>query len=79
MGIDVSKGYSDFLLINEQKEVLMNNFQLDDNRDGHQLLENVFKEIGKEYIIICAVENTGGYERNWVELLRKMSKKDRSI
>jgi len=79
LGIDVSKGYSDFIAINDKKEIIKKNFQLDDNIAGHQLLLSIIKEFSKEYLVICAVENTGGYEMNWVQSLQNMSKKDNTI
>ena len=41
MGIDVSKGYADFMIINRQKKSVTKAFQLDDTFEGHQRLYNV--------------------------------------
>ena len=38
LGIDVSKGYADFVIINQQKKTVVENFQLDDTFDGHSRL-----------------------------------------
>ena len=35
LGIDVSKGYADFVIINDKKKTVLDNFQLDDTFDGH--------------------------------------------
>ena len=34
LGIDVSKGYADFIILNNQKKVVLENFQLDDTFDN---------------------------------------------
>ncbi len=72
LGIDVSKGYADFIILNNQKEVVVESFQLDDTFEGHsflyELLMNFLTE-HKESIIYAAVESTGGYENNWYEAL----------
>jgi len=39
LGIDVSKGYSDFALLGKDKQVLEEGFQLDDTRAGHDSLK----------------------------------------
>ena len=41
MGIDVSKGYADFMIINAQKKPVIQGFQLDDTFEGHQALYNI--------------------------------------
>lgn len=38
LGIDASKGYADFVILDEKKQMVENNFQLDDTFDGHCLL-----------------------------------------
>lgn len=38
VGIDVSKGYSDFVILNQELQVLTKPVQFDDTRDGHQRL-----------------------------------------
>ena len=38
LGIDVSKGYADFTILNANKDVIENNFQLDDTFEGHNQL-----------------------------------------
>jgi len=77
LGIDVSKGYSDFILLNEKKAVLEKVFQLDDNRAGHDLLKKILEGLIKEHgisMLYCAVESTGGFENNWYSSLIAFSK-----
>ncbi len=74
-GIDVSKGYADFHLMNECKTMVEKGFQLDDNQHGHQILKEIIGRYTSNGItLIFGIENTGGYEQNWVELLKKMKK-----
>lgn len=73
LGIDVSKGYSDFILLDSEKEKVMDSYQLDDTLKGHtqlyKLLSMKFKE-DPELEIYTGVESTGGYENNWYHSLR---------
>ena len=41
LGIDVSKGYADFMIINSKKQPVVQGFQLDDTFDGHRSLYNI--------------------------------------
>lgn len=72
LGIDASKGYADFIILNNQKKVVLENFQLDDTFEGHcflyELLSRFFRD-HPESIIYAAVESTGGYENNWYNAL----------
>jgi hypothetical protein len=45
LGIDVSKGYSDFVIINQQKQPVLKNFQLDDTFEGHNHLYEVIHNL----------------------------------
>jgi transposase len=77
LGIDVSKGYADFALLNEQKQPLIKSFQLDDTPDGHSKLGEFIRELLKnnpEMMLLAAVESTGGYENNWLTCLKKMQR-----
>lgn len=74
MGIDVSKGYADFVIINNSKQPVEENFQLDDTFDGHcHLYEKLidFFDTHPGCILYVAVESTGGYENNWFNSLRQ--------
>jgi transposase len=75
LGIDVSKGYSDFALLGKDKQVLEEGFQLDDTRAGHDSLKGLLKKfIDKHQIsqLYCGLESTGGFENNWYAALIEM-------
>lgn len=72
LGIDVSKGYADFVLLSDHLEKKEETFQLDDTRSGHEKLKSWLGSIFKRYPglqIDSAVESTGGFENNWYSLL----------
>jgi transposase len=71
MGVDVSKGYADFVIIDSQKRPVIKNFQLDDTFDGHNNLYDILSRFLKDNqaILYAAVESTGGYENNWYKTL----------
>jgi len=73
LGVDVSKGYGDFVLVDAQKQVLEPRFRLDDNRQGHDTLKEQLLGWKKRYRakrILVVAESTGGYEDNWLRLVR---------
>ncbi|MEM9887649.1 MAG: IS110 family transposase [Bacteroidota bacterium] len=77
LGIDVSKGYADFILLNDSKETLGKGYKLYDNRQGHESLFNRLQAAKVKYgldQIICGVESTGGYENNWYNSLWEREK-----
>lgn len=68
LGVDVSKGYADFILLDKGKNTLESVFQLDDTKEGHTSLETLLKSfISKHRVtqLYCGVESTGGFENNW--------------
>lgn len=72
LGIDASKGYADFIILNDLKKVVLESFQLDDTFEGHCLLYDLLMKFltdHPESIIYAAVESTGGYENNWYNAL----------
>jgi len=72
VGGDVSKGYCDWTILDENKKVIMENFQLDDTFDGHCQLHDILSECFKKHPkleMYAAVESTGGYENNWYNTL----------
>ena len=73
LGIDVSKGYGDFLLLNSEKHELIGSFQLDDTFQGHnqlyRFLSNRFKD-NPDLKLSAGVESTGGYENNWYHTIK---------
>jgi len=77
LGSDVSKGMCDFTLESETGDCIENNFQLDDNHQGHQKLYELLKRFSQQHglkKIVIGVESTGGYENNWYNGLRRKSK-----
>ena len=72
LGIDVSKGYADFMIINSKKQPVVQAFQLDDTFDGHQSLYNILARFLAKHpdsTLFAAMESTGGYENNWYKSL----------
>ncbi|MDY0152532.1 MAG: IS110 family transposase [Candidatus Cloacimonas sp.] len=78
LGIDVSKGYADFCLLNAARKVVGKPFQLFDIDEGYealeQYLENVVKTNNPEQIY-AAVESTGTYENHWLGYLYSLSER----
>jgi len=73
MGIDVSKGYADFQILDAKKQSMDDAFQLDDTASGHHALTTYLKEFFQLYPnarLFAAVESTGGYENNWFRTLK---------
>lgn len=75
LGIDVSKGYADFLLLNEQKQSMEEAFVLEDNSQGRKQLKVLIEKWFSQGIeqLYCGVESTGGYENNWYNFLKNLS------
>ncbi len=72
LGGDVSKGYCDFIILDENKTTVLKSFQLDDTSKGHYLLNSILIEFASKHPdckIFAGVESTGGYENNWFESL----------
>lgn len=68
LGIDVSKGYADFIMLDEKKNIVETNFQLDDTFNGHTMLYQFFNKFFATYpdaMVFAGLESTGGYENNW--------------
>lgn len=77
LGIDVSKGYSDFTLLSQTKQELEKVFQLDDTRSGHDALQKLLHQFISQHgisTLYCAVESTGGFENNWYNWLTVLKK-----
>ena len=78
LGIDVSKGYADFCLLNAAREVVGKPFQLFDIDEDYERLERYLGEVIKEnnpMQIYAAVESTGSYENHWLDLLYSLREK----
>lgn len=72
LGVDVSKGYADLVILDGNKQVVEENFQLDDTFDGHCRLYEIlcsFFHHRPKCMLYAAVESTGGYENNWFNAL----------
>jgi hypothetical protein len=68
LGIDVSKGYADFVIINAKKQPVVQNFQLDDTFESHSRLYAILQAFLAEHpkaTLYAAMESTGGYENPW--------------
>ena len=75
LGLDVSKGYADLIILDQKKEVVVDAFQLDDTFEGHNRLYEVLAGLMKQYPdadLFAAAESTGSYENNWLAALRRM-------
>jgi transposase len=72
LGIDVSKGYADFLLLGQDKTVLEAGFQLPDSAAGRKQLKALITKWFSEGMeeLYCGVESTGGYESHWYSSLK---------
>lgn len=78
LGIDVSKGYADFLLLGPDSQVLDAGFQLPDNKTGRQRIKELvakWRDAGQQELY-CGVESTGGYENNWYCYFKSAFKND---
>lgn len=76
LGIDASKGYADFVLIDSTLNRLEDTFQLDDTAKGHALLEahlTAFIQTHGLSKVFCGIESTGGFEDNWFAFLCRLS------
>jgi transposase len=68
LGIDASKGYSDFMLLDESLQALSKPIQFDDTRGGHEQLAGWLSRLIKAHnldLVYAGVESTGGFEDNW--------------
>jgi transposase len=78
LGIDVSKGFADFVLLNQEGKKLEETLQLDDTRTGHNLLTTWLQELPVKHSIselYCGLESTGGLENNWYAALKPVNEK----
>lgn len=76
LGGDVSKGYCDFILMDESHRIVEKNFQLDDTAQGHEILIKKlisYLQEDSQTIIYAGFESTGGYEDNWIHSLSILS------
>jgi transposase len=81
LGIDVSKGYADFLLLDSNDRVIESYFQLNDDKSGKQRLRELITGWQKQGLeeLYCGVESTGGYENNWYSFLKGVGSCNKEI
>ncbi len=69
---DVSKGYADFILIDQSKRIIEDVFQLDDTFKGHCALTGFLQRFVQKHTDTCiyaGFESTSGFENNWYMML----------
>lgn len=74
VGIDVSKGYADLRAINHARTVIAKG-RYDDMSAGHTQVRAIIDEWRAQHpegTILVGIEASGGYERNWVRMLRSL-------
>jgi transposase len=79
LALDVSKGYADFVLWDQQGNCMEPAFKLMDNKEGHLQVKQLVKDFMKHYEfdeIYVGMESTGGYENNWFLLFKSMQGED---
>lgn len=82
VGADVSKGRVDVVFLNQSGTVLKGSGAYDDNHAGHVGLRDHLRALEAahpEAEIRVGVESTGGYERNWLALLRDERRRGKRI
>lgn len=78
LGIDVSKGYADFILLNDRLEPIESCFQMDDTSGSYKMLEQFidkYFKLNPGLTLYAGFESTGGYERNWHRCLLALTPK----
>ena len=74
IGVDVSKGYADFVVLDGGKNRIEKSFKLNDTTKNRNKLIKHIKELYATYHpeeICVGFENTGGYEMHWYRALLK--------
>ncbi|MCK4764228.1 MAG: IS110 family transposase [Candidatus Aminicenantes bacterium] len=74
LGGDASKGYSDFIILDQLKRTAEKNFQLDDTHTGHQRLRQILSAFATKHenaLLYAGFESTGGYEGNFLNMLKQ--------
>jgi len=77
VGADVSKGYCDFIIMDENLKVAEEHFQLDDTYKGHQIFTNIIEKLFNTYrdlTLYVGIESTGSYENNWFSMIWNLGK-----
>lgn len=82
LGIDVSKGRADIVIMNQSGTMLSGSSGYDDTRSGHDRLSSVLRDLRREYPdarLLAGVEATGGYERTWVAFFQREQHAGRKV
>lgn len=82
IGIDVSKGRADIIIINQSGTALSGSSVYDDTRDGHDRLSSVLRDLRRDHPdakLIAGVEATGGYEQTWVAFFKREQQAGRAV
>jgi transposase len=76
LGADVSKGYCDFVLLDQNQNMVEPVFQLDDTSAGYKHLLKMLKKYSEndETVIFVGFESTGGYENKWIDAIHSFRK-----
>jgi transposase len=72
LGADVSKGYCDFIIQDEELKEVEPHFQLDDIYEGHVALTRIIEKLFRTYAdltLYFGIESTGSYENNWFSMI----------
>jgi transposase len=75
VGGDVSKGFADWVVLDEDLGMVLKPFRLDDTMAGHRALQKRLRQVlagDAQAEFIVGVEYTGGMEQNWVHGLRQV-------
>ncbi len=71
VGADVSKGYCDFIILDENLKIAVDHFQLDDVYEGHMAFTKIIEKLfnsNKDLTLYVGIESTGSYENNWFSM-----------
>lgn len=75
LGVDVSKGYADFVLLGQDFRLLSDPVQFDDTVKGYKTCQKWLLKCIRSFDLLQirgAVESTGGLENNWLASFEKM-------
>ncbi len=78
VGVDISKGYADSCVIDDEGTV-REEYRLDDTRSGHDQAQELAQEwdrtVSSEEELLVGMEATGRTERNWLDLFEQIADK----
>lgn len=75
LGLDVSKGYADLTVIDDNGKIITPSLRLPDNNSGYISLLKLVSDLKTDPNTLCyaGMESTGGFETHWFNLLSKRS------